>query len=202
MALPTTYRMKGDYVCEPDHKHSLIAEAERLGVNPMELLYDWMLDGMAQSYFAGYGDGNLDRIIDRLKSPYAVPSLADGGAHVSIMCDAGVPSFMLQHYVRERAGELMAIEKVVELLSSRPAAIYNLQDRGMLKEGLRADINIIDTDNIKLRMHETAYDLPLGAPRLLQGVDGYAATLCKGEITYRNGVATENRPGGLVRLGH
>ena len=198
---PTTYQMLGDYVCEPDHKRSIMLESQRLCIHPVELLYDWLLDGAAQSYFAGYGDGNLNRLLKLIKSPYAIPSLADGGAHVSLMCDGGAPSFMLQHYVRERSGERLGLEQAIQMLSSKPAALYDLQDRGELKKGLRADINVIDTDNIKLRMHETAYDLPLGAPRLLQRADGYVATLCKGKITFRNGVATQNYPGGLLRLG-
>lgn len=202
MAFPTTYLLSGDYICEPDHDKSLIAQAEHLNVDPIELLYDWMTEGMAQSFFSGYGDGNLDRIVKQLNHSSAVPSLADGGAHVSIMCDAGVPSFMLQHYVRDRTqSPRMKLEAVVEKLSSKPAAIYNLKDRGKLEEGLRADVNIIDTDNIKLKMYETLYDLPLGAPRLMQAVDGYVATVCKGKFTYRDGRATENYPGGLIRLG-
>lgn len=203
MAFPTTYLVSGDYVCEPDHNRSLIIEAERLGVDPIELLYDWMTEGMAQSFFSGYGDGNLDRIVQQLNHPAAVPSLADGGAHVSIMCDAGVPSFMLQHYVRERSrGTKMKLESVVEKLTSKPAAIYNLKDRGLLQKGLRADINVIDVDNIKLKPLETLYDLPLGAPRLMQAADGYIATLCNGDVTYHSGKGTESYPGGLVRLGH
>jgi len=127
---------------------------------------------------------------------------ADGGAHVTVLCDAGYPTFMLQHWVRDRTrGERFSIEEAVRMLSQEPADLYGFTDRGVIEAGRRADLNVIDLERINMHLPRVENDLPTGAPRLLQGADGYVATLVGGEATFREGKDTGARPGGLVRGG-
>lgn len=132
--------------------------------------------------------------------PDTVVGAADGGAHVNVICDASYTTFMLQHWVRDRTrGEKLSVEQAVRMLTKDPAELYGLSDRGVIEVGKKADVNVIDLEALSLHMPWVANDLPTGAPRLLQKADGYVATLLSGELTYRNGVDTGQRPGRLVR---
>jgi N-acyl-D-aspartate/D-glutamate deacylase len=109
---------------------------------------------------------------------------------------------MLTHWVRDRhRGPRIALETAVRALTRDPAVVYGLHDRGMLRAGLKADINLIDLDRLRLRLPEMAFDLPAGARRLLQKAEGYVATLVSGRVTMREGMPTGALPGGLVRGG-
>jgi N-acyl-D-aspartate/D-glutamate deacylase len=124
----------------------------------------------------------------------------DGGAHVSVICDASYPTYMLQHWVRERKrGNKIPVETAVRMLTRDPAELYGMTDRGLVKKGLRADINVIDPGRIALGTPRVEHDLPSGAPRLLQSATGYVATLVGGQVTNREGIDTGARPGGLFR---
>jgi len=107
---------------------------------------------------------------------------------------------MLQHWVRDRErGQKLPLERAVHMLTKMPADLYGLSDRGIIQAGKKADINVISLDTLELNMPYVARDLPTGAPRLLQGAEGYMMTMVNGEITLRNGRDTGARPGGLVR---
>jgi N-acyl-D-aspartate/D-glutamate deacylase len=107
---------------------------------------------------------------------------------------------MLQHWVRDRSrGARMPIETAIQKLSGDPAALYGFNDRGVLAAGKRADVNIIDLDKIALQLPRVVRDLPTGAPRLLQEVNGIDVTMLAGVPTFRNGVATGAHPGRLLR---
>jgi len=124
----------------------------------------------------------------------------DGGAHAMTICDASIPTYLLTHWVRDRVrGPRIDITEVVRRLTSQPADLYNLADRGRLQVGLRADINVIDSARLQLGMPTAVTDLPAGGTRLLQGAAGYDATIVAGHITRRHGVDTGLRPGRLVR---
>ena len=111
-----------------------------------------------------------------------------------------MPSFLLQHWVRDRTrGPKLSLADGVQMLTSRPAQVYGLADRGRLAAGLRADVNIIDLDAMALGVPEFLHDLPTGAPRVVQRASGYDMTICAGEVTFRHGVATGALPGKLVR---
>ncbi len=121
-------------------------------------------------------------------------------AHVTVLCDAGYPTFMLQHWVRDRTrGERFGIEEAVHMLTEVPADLYGFDDRGVLAPGRRADVNVIDLEAMRLHVPRVVNDLPTGAPRLLQSAEGYHVTMVGGEVTTRDGVDTGARPGGLVR---
>jgi N-acyl-D-aspartate/D-glutamate deacylase len=131
--------------------------------------------------------------------PATVLGLGDGGAHVDLICDAGYPSFLLSYWVRERARGTMPFETAVKILTSEPAAVYGLRDRGAIEAGLRADLNVIDTNVLAPRAMEVVFDLPAGAKRVLQRTDGFVATVVDGQIVQRDGTDTGARPGRVVR---
>jgi N-acyl-D-aspartate/D-glutamate deacylase len=189
-------------VYEPEPDTSLAAQAERLGRDPEDLLYDWTIADDGQSlvhfYFGGYA-GNLDVTAELLVHPHTVLGLGDGGAHVDLICDAGYPSFLLTYWVRERTRGTIPFETAVKVLTSEPAAVYGLRDRGAVEAGLKADLNLIDTNVLAPREMEVVFDLPAGAKRVLQRTNGFVATVVDGQIVQRDGIDTGARPGRVVR---
>ena len=209
-ALHSTFAMDEGPVFEPTFEKSIAGRAEAAGVSPLEMLYDSMCDlardsadgktRMMAVYFAGYAEGNMEAIGEMMRDERSVISLGDGGAHCSMICDASLPTFVLAHWVRDRdRGERIPLEHAVKMLTSEPAELYGLADRGTIEEGKRADLNLIDLAAISLDLPEIAHDLPTGAPRILQRGHGYRATICAGEVTFRDGEPTGARPGRLVR---
>lgn len=147
-----------------------------------------------------YTAGNLDVVRDMIADPNSLIGLGDGGAHVGIMCDASATSYMLTHWTRDRArGGLFTIPEAVRLLTHDCAAAIGLNDRGLLRPGYKADINVIDYDRLHIAAPEVVYDLPGGGRRLIQRTRGYDATLVSGIPVYLDGQATGQLPGRLVR---
>jgi N-acyl-D-aspartate/D-glutamate deacylase len=187
---------------EPDPATSLAAQAEALGRDPADLLYDWSIaeDGNALvHYFLGGYGGNLDASRELLAHPATVLGLGDGGAHVDLVCDAGYPSFLLWYWVRDRERGRIPLETAIRVLTSEPARMYGFRDRGVVAAGYKADLNVVDTDAVMPHPVEIVYDLPAGAKRILQHADGYAATIVRGEVVQRSGDDTGARPGRVVR---
>jgi N-acyl-D-aspartate/D-glutamate deacylase len=189
---------------EPTAEHSIAAIAARQGRPPAEVAYDLLLehDGKQIIYLpvTNFVDGNLDVVREMIAAPNTLIGLGDGGAHVGIMCDATATSYTLTHWTRDRArGELFPVSWAVKRLTADNATEIGLGDRGLLQVGLKADINIIDYDNMRLRRPEVVYDLPAGGRRLVQRTDGFDATIVSGAIVYRQGEATGALPGRLVR---
>ncbi len=189
---------------EPSEDQSVAAMAEREGVSPEEKLYDLMLrhDGRELLLFPllNYSEFNCDPIYEMIHHPRAVLGLGDGGAHCGIICDASIPTFMLTHWVRDRTrGKRIPIEFVVKRMTHDTAELYGLHDRGLLQQGMKGDLNVIDMDAIQLKLPQMVYDLPLRGRRLIQRAEGYRATIVSGEIIMRDGEPTEARPGRLVR---
>ncbi|MFN8028306.1 MAG: amidohydrolase family protein [Acidimicrobiia bacterium] len=189
---------------EPAPEQSVAAIAAREGRAEEDVMYDLMLedDGKVLLMHAllGYSYGNLDDMREMILSPNAALGLSDGGAHVGAICDASIPTFMLTHWTRDRSrGERLPIELVVQKQSRDTAHLYGLRDRGVVAPGLRADLNLIDYDALRLHRPELVHDLPGGARRLVQKADGYVATFVAGEQTWANGDDTGARPGKLVR---
>ena len=187
---------------EPDPASSLSARAEALGRDPEEVLYDWTIaddgDALVHFFLGGY-PGNLDVSAELLVHPQSVLGLGDGGAHVDLICDAGYPSFLLSYWVRDRARGTLPLETAVKILTSEPAAMYGLRDRGAVEPGLKADLNVLDVAAVAPQPIEVVHDLPAGAKRVLQRTDGFVATIVNGEIVQRDGADTGARPGRVVR---
>jgi N-acyl-D-aspartate/D-glutamate deacylase len=144
---------------------------------------------------------NLDAVHEMLTHPRALPGLSDGGAHVGTICDASFTTFLLTHWARDREQGRIPLERVIQMQAHDTSRFVGLIDRGLLAPGQRADINIIDFDRLKLLRPVMLKDLPGGGQRLMQYVDGYIATLVRGEIIARDGKFTGARPGRLVRAG-
>ena len=190
---------------EPGPETSVLRQAAALGGDPAELMLDLLSENDGRSFlytpFSNYADGNLDACGEMLAHPDTVFGLGDGGAHVGLISDASFPTYALSHWARDRAHGRMEVGHVVEQLTSATARAVGLGDRGVVGEGMRADLNVIDFDRLRCEVPVMAYDLPAGGKRLLQGARGYRATVVAGEITYRDGEPTGALPGRLVRGG-
>jgi N-acyl-D-aspartate/D-glutamate deacylase len=126
--------------------------------------------------------------------------LSDGGAHVGVICDGSFPTSNLTHWTRDRTrGPKLSIQHMVRMQTRITAEALGLLDRGLIKPGYRADLNVIDYDHLELCAPEVLYDLPAGGRRLMQRARGYTATLVAGQITYRNGEPTGALPGRVLR---
>ncbi|MFZ5669591.1 MAG: N-acyl-D-amino-acid deacylase family protein [Pseudomonadota bacterium] len=189
---------------EPHPSQTVQALAAGRGIFPDELALDHMLTGggrgMLYHPFLNYADGSLDPSFAMLGHRDTVPGLSDGGAHVGMICDGSFPTSMLTHWTRDRTrGPRFALEDIVRMQTRDTAEAVGLLDRGLLRPGYRADLNVIDYAGLTLHAPAVAYDLPAGGRRLVQRADGYVATVVAGEITYRDGEPTGALPGRLVR---
>ncbi|WP_419924563.1 N-acyl-D-amino-acid deacylase family protein [Candidatus Poriferisocius sp.] len=189
---------------EPSPDASVAADAVRRGVDPHEALYDALLarDGTELLYVPvmNYGDGDFELTKEMLAHPLSVPGLGDAGAHVGFLCDGSMPSFLLSHWGRNRTrGETLPVEQLVKWQCADTSALIGFDDRGTLAAGQRADINLIDFDQLKLRAPEMVFDLPAGGRRLIQRANGFVATLVAGQTVLADGELTGARPGRLVR---
>ncbi|MDE2467029.1 MAG: amidohydrolase family protein, partial [Alphaproteobacteria bacterium] len=188
---------------EPARDSSLAAEAARRGVAAQDLAYDRLLEDEGRNFlflpFANYTEFNLDACAEMISHPDCIIGLADGGAHVGIICDASNATYLLSHWGRDRSHGRLSVEYLVKRQTADTARAIGLLDRGILAPGMKADINVIDFGRLGVRAPQMAYDLPGGGKRLLQRADGYVATIVAGSVTYRDGEATGALPGRLVR---
>jgi N-acyl-D-aspartate/D-glutamate deacylase len=191
---------------EPPADQSVAALAERAGKSPEEFAYDYLTSGDGTAMFlfpvVNYVTGDLEPVREMLCDPQTLLGLSDGGAHCGVICDASMPSFMLAHWGRDRTrGEKLPVEWLVKRLTSETADFFGFNDRGRLLVGKKADLNLIDFENLCPRAPQIVNDLPAGGKRLIQKVDGYEATIVAGQPIFERGVATGARPGKLVRAG-
>ena len=197
------FGMDDNFNYEPQADETIASLAARAGKSGAEFAYDTLMenDGTGLIYYPilNYADGNLNFLEALQNSDDCVNSLSDGGAHCGTICDAASPTFMLQHWVRDRDGVRISLENAIKRQCRDTARLYGLDDRGILVPGYLADINIIDMGQIKLGRPWLAFDLPAGGKRLLQKADGYVATIKGGEVTFRDGIWTGATPGGLIR---
>jgi N-acyl-D-aspartate/D-glutamate deacylase len=190
---------------EPSVMQSFLVRAKQAGITPLEALYDHLAggDGGNLIYFPifNYNEGSLDTLRKMLDHPRALFGLGDAGAHVGTVCDASFSTFMLTHWVRDRAKDKMPLGRAVEMLSRRNAQYLGLKDRGVIATGMRADLNVIDPQRLGVGSPKLVTDLPAGGKRFLQKAEGYVGTWVNGVAVAREGQVTEARPGRLVRMG-
>lgn len=188
---------------EPDPADSIGARARARGVDPMEEAYDRLLDddGRAMLLVAtsNMERNSLDTVGQLLHRDDVVLGLGDGGAHYGMICDASYSTFFLSHWARDRASGRFSVAQAVRELTSVPARVAGLADRGRIAVGYKADLNVIDHDRLRLHKPVITYDLPAGGRRLDQTADGYVATIVSGEVIAEDGKPTDARPGKLVR---
>ncbi|MBU8872247.1 amidohydrolase family protein [Reyranella sp. MMS21-HV4-11] len=189
---------------EPDSKDSIASIAQRTGRTPHAVALEEMMSrdgkGLLMLPFENYAYGNLDVVHEMITDPASVLGIADGGAHVGVICDASSPTSLLTLWGRDRTrGPKLDLEFLIAKQTRGTAEAYGLMDRGLLAPGHKADINIIDFDNLSLKRPEVAYDLPTGGRRLIQRASGYRHTFNAGVETMQNDELTGERPGRLVR---
>jgi N-acyl-D-amino-acid deacylase len=188
---------------EPDASDSIAARARSRGVSPLEEAYDRVLDddghAMLLITLANFRDASLDTVATLFGRDDVVLGLGDGGAHYGMICDASFPTYMLAHWARDRASGRLSVAEAVRELTTVPARVAGLADRGRIAVGYKGDVNVIDHAAVKLHRPVVAHDLPGGGRRLDQTADGYVATVVSGEVIAENGVPTSARPGKLIR---
>lgn len=190
-----------DYGQDPES--SVQAIADRTNCNVFDVTYDLLLEdeGANLLFFAAanYFDHNFDAIREMLSDPASIIGIGDGGAHVGMISDASFPTTALTMWGLKESETTLSLPDVIRRQTSEPAKAVELFDRGIIAPGMKADINVIDIDQLSVKRPYVSYDLPAGAKRLLQRADGYVATIVSGVVTYRNGEATGALPGRLVR---
>ena len=189
---------------EPLPEDSIAGIAKARGQDVMEVMYDLLVDNDGKELFyqplGGYQGFSLEGQKKLLEHPNVLFGLSDGGAHCGVIADAGMPTFIMTHWGRDRTrGDLMSLEFIVESLTSKTAKAFGMFDRGEINEGKIADINIIDFDALQLHRPEAVFDLPAGGRRLVQRADGYDMTIKAGEVIFKAGEHTGALPGKLVR---
>ena len=189
---------------EPDPDSSFEAIAKKQNISPQEVAYDCLLEkeGKALIYHPlfNYLPGNLDFVEKMLNHPYSISGLGDAGAHCGAISDASFPTTLIQHWGRDRTrGKKIPLEKLISMQTLETSRLLGISDRGVLKEGYKADINVIDFDNLTLHEPEVLHDLPAGGRRLVQKASGYEYTIVSGQIAFENGEATGALNGRLIR---
>lgn len=189
---------------EPDPADSIAARAAAAGRDTWDFMLDVLVeqDGRQILFmpFANYAENNLDCCREMLLHANTVPGLGDGGAHVGTICDASFTTTLLTHWGRDRTrGELIDLPTLIRRQTHDTARAVDLTDRGTLEPGMKADVNVIDFANLRIRAPEMVRDLPAGGARLEQKAEGFLANVVSGEITYERGQATDALPGRLVR---
>ncbi|MGB2239104.1 MAG: N-acyl-D-amino-acid deacylase family protein [Pseudomonadales bacterium] len=189
---------------EPTYEDSIAGMAEAKGCEPLALMYDLLVANGGRELFyqplGGYQRYSLDAQKKLLEHPNVLFGLSDGGAHCGVIADAGMPTFIMTHWGRDRTrGDKLSLEFIVKSLSSSTAKAFGLYDRGLIGEGMIADFNLIDFDALRLFRPEAVFDLPAGGRRLVQRAEGYEMTIKAGEVIFERGEHTGALPGQLVR---
>jgi N-acyl-D-aspartate/D-glutamate deacylase len=189
---------------EPPAERSIAAIAAREGRKPAEVAYDLLLEKGGKTILyrplSNYTYGTLDTVQDMMSHPNTLIGLGDGGAHVGILSDASAITYMLTHWTRDRRrGARLPLPWAIKRLTSDNAQAIGLNDRGIIRRGAKADINVIDYDRLNVHAPEVVYDLPSRGRRLIQRTEGYLATLVSGQVVTRAGQTTGSLPGRLVR---
>ena len=197
------YAMTPGFNYEPTKEQSIEQCALVAGMSAEAYAYDTMMgdEGTGMIYFPllNYVNGNLDFLESALDSDDCVNSLSDGGAHCGTICDAAATTFMLQHWVRDRATGRIPLERAIKRQCRDTAQLYGFLDRGVIASGYLADLNVIDLDTLELNLPTVAFDLPAGGRRLLQTAKGYDCTIKSGQVTFRQGQSTGAYPGRVIR---
>ena len=179
--------------------HRTVAEVAReRGQHPAETMIDLALEKDLDLFFLQpVANEDQDIALEIMRHPRSVTTFSDSGAHVSQLMDSSLQTHLLYHWVRTK--QAFTLEQAVRMLTLVPATLWGFHDRGLLREGMAADIVVFDPETIAAEMPEVVDDLPAGARRLVQRTRGVAATVVNGEILLRDGKHTGALPGQLLR---
>ena len=202
--LPKTFLMHKGFDYEPLPESNICTIAKDRGISPFEVALEGMLandgNGLLAHTFENYFDGDLEVIKEMLLDEDTIMGLGDGGAHVCTVCDEGAPTYLLSHWGRDRKrGDTIPLEFLIKKHTSVSAHGYGLLDRGLIKVGYKADINVINYEKLSLLDAEIVYDLPAGGRRLIQRAKGYQHTFVSGSEIICHDNQTGNLPGRLIR---
>ncbi|MGB0751543.1 MAG: N-acyl-D-amino-acid deacylase family protein [Gammaproteobacteria bacterium] len=203
-ALEKTFAFSDPVDLEPNVASSVATQARAANRPVLDFALDLLLqDGgktLLMHTFENYCSGDLGAVETMLRSPNSVCGVADAGAHVGLICDASSPTTLLTHWARDRSrGEQMPLEYLVHKQTRATARVYGLHDRGAIRPGMRADINIIDFDALGIERPRVVHDLPAGGRRIVQRSFGYRHTFVAGTEVSTDGELTGARPGRLIR---
>ena len=212
VALPTTIttNYKTQFILgtppnyEPKEEDSIAAIASQKNISELEVMYDEMLKNQGTNLiyaaFTPYEKYKLDFVEQAYRLKSSVAGGSDGGAHCGLICDASMPTTNISHWGRDReAGRKFPLEMLIKKQTKDTAETFGLFDRGEIKSGMLADINIIDFDKLNVSHPTMIHDLPLGGRRLVQDSEGYIATIKNGLIVSENGKTNGVLPGKLIR---
>ena len=184
------------YETTPDK--SIVAIGQRLGKHPLDVVLDLVIEHDLRNFFiVPLFNADLDAVGAMLQHPLTTIGLGDSGAHTSQTSDSGFPTFILAYWVRQR--KLLSLPQAIKKLTADLATMWGLRDRGVIRRGAYADLNVIDFEQLDLRLPEVRHELPTGAPHLHQGAIGYCATIVNGALLMRDGVHTGALPGVVLR---
>ena len=155
-------------------------------------------DDLACEFTMASFNTRVDRMAELLNDPSILIGLGDGGAHVDMLCDSGYPTYLLGTWVRER--KVLSLEQAVRRLTSDPAELFGISDRGWLRTGLAADVAVFDPDTVgSSNRGERRHDLPGGGKRMVMPSRGVAYTLVNGEVVYDHGQIVSDGAGRVLR---
>jgi N-acyl-D-aspartate/D-glutamate deacylase len=189
---------RGVLAYENRPENNVVAIGQRQGKHALEVMLDLMVESDLHNFFlVPLFNSDLDAAGAMLAHPLTTIGLGDSGAHTSQTSDSGFPTFTLAYWVRHR--KLLSLERAVQKLTADLAQLWGLRDRGIVRPGAHADLNVIDFDRLDLRLPEVRHELPTGAPHLHQGAIGYSATVVNGTLLMRDGKHTGAYPGVVLR---
>jgi N-acyl-D-aspartate/D-glutamate deacylase len=187
----------------PEHKalvgKDMVTSGREQGKTPLAAMLDLAIAENLDTQFLihGFTNGDEEAVRGLTTSPYVLTGGSDGGAHVAFLCQVTYSSFLLSHWVREK--KALTLEQAVRKLTFDPAVLLGIPGRGLLKEGMAADLTIFDPDRVQAKEKEFVRDLPGGASRLVARADGYRYTVVNGQVLLRDGEPTGACPGRVLR---
>jgi N-acyl-D-amino-acid deacylase len=181
----------------PPHRSVAEVASER-GVDPVDLMIDLAMENdFDQLFLRPAGTHDPEHLLQVISHPRSVMTFSDSGAHVQTIMDSSIQTHLLAYWVRQK--QALSLEAAIRMLTLVPATCWGFWDRGLLRPGMAADINVFDPTIVAPTMPEVMFDLPGGAKRLVQRAVGFLATIVGGEVAFRDGEDTGALPGKLLR---
>ena len=197
-ARPADYDWLFVFDTVPGPHRSVAQVARERGQHPAETMIDLALEKNLDLFFLQpIANEDQDFALEIMRHPRTVTTFSDSGAHVSQLMDSSLQTHLLSHWVRDK--QAFTLEQAVRMLTLVPATLWGFHDRGLIREGMAADLMVFDPDTIAAEMPEVVDDLPAGARRLVQRTRGISATIVNGEVLLRDGKHTGALPGQLLR---